>query len=110
MLFRPVFFSRPDFSIETLVVDVSRVVGEWWVGVRSYLAPLLPSNELGPVNKVLNGFYGLPTDVAPPEDVGVPLNLLDAILAGMAVTGFVLSGIEYIDGCAYALSWWGRLE
>jgi len=26
----------------------------------------------------------------------------------MAVTGFVLSGIEYIDGCAYAQSWWCR--
>ncbi|VVN93329.1 hypothetical protein [Pseudomonas fluorescens] len=36
--------------------------------------------------------------------------LLDATLAGMAPTGFVLSGIEYIDGCAYAQSWWCRLE
>lgn len=35
--------------------------------------------------------------------------LLDATLAGMAVTGFVLSGIEYIDDCAYAQSWWCRL-
>jgi hypothetical protein len=49
-------------------------------------------------------------------DVGMPLDpdplprLLDATLAGMAVTGFVLSGIEYIDGCAYAQSWWCRLE
>lgn len=47
-------------------------------------------------------------------DVGLPLDpdplppLLDATLAGMAVTGFVLSGIEYIDGCAYAQSWWCR--
>ncbi|WP_254846337.1 hypothetical protein [Pseudomonas koreensis] len=47
-------------------------------------------------------------------DVGMPLDpdplppLLDATLAGMAVMGFVLSGIEYIDGCAYALSWWCR--
>ncbi|CAI8703283.1 Ala_racemase_N domain-containing protein [Pseudomonas sp. IT-P2] len=47
-------------------------------------------------------------------DVGMPLDpdplppLLDATLAGMAVTGFVLSGIEYIDGCAYAQSWWCR--
>ncbi|WP_454238126.1 hypothetical protein [Pseudomonas sp. AP3_22 TE3818] len=30
--------------------------------------------------------------------------LLDATLAGMAVTGFVLSGIEYIDGCTDAQS------
>lgn len=48
-------------------------------------------------------------------EVGMPLEpdplprLLDATLAGMAVTGFVLSGIEYIDGCAYAQSWWCRL-
>lgn len=47
-------------------------------------------------------------------DVGMPLEpsplppLLDATLSGMAVTGFVLSGIEYIGGCAYAQSWWCR--
>lgn len=44
-------------------------------------------------------------------EVGMPLDLdrlpplLDATLAGMAVTGFVLSGIEYVYGCAYAQSW-----
>ncbi|MNX71212.1 hypothetical protein D3C86_1025180 [compost metagenome] len=48
--------------------------------------------------------------------VGMPIEpdplpmLLDATLAGMANTGFVLSGIEFIDGCAYAQSWWCRLE
>ena len=48
--------------------------------------------------------------------VGMPLEpdplpkLLDATLAGMANTGLVLSGIEYIDDCAYAQSWWCRLE
>ncbi|ROM41744.1 hypothetical protein BK647_17885 [Pseudomonas protegens] len=36
--------------------------------------------------------------------------LRDATLSGMAPQGFVLSGIEYIDGCAYAQSWWCRLE
>lgn len=47
-------------------------------------------------------------------NVGMPLEpdplpqLLDATLSGMAVTGFVLSGIEYVDGCAYAQSWWCR--
>lgn len=47
--------------------------------------------------------------------VGMPLepdplpNLLDATLSGMANTGFVLSGIEYVDGCAFAQSWWCRL-
>lgn len=45
---------------------------------------------------------------------GLPLEpdalpcLQDASLAGMAPTGFVLSGIEHIDGCAYAQSWWCR--
>lgn len=49
-------------------------------------------------------------------EVGMPLEpdplpkLLDATLPGMAETGFVLSGIECIDGCAYAQSWWCRLE
>jgi hypothetical protein len=47
-------------------------------------------------------------------EVGMPLDpdplppLLDATLAGMAVNGFVLSGIEYVDGCAYAQYWWCR--
>lgn len=47
---------------------------------------------------------------------GMPLDreelprLLDATIASMAPTGFVLSGIEYIDDCAYAQSWWCRLE
>jgi hypothetical protein len=36
--------------------------------------------------------------------------LLAATLAVKAITGFVHSGIEYIDGCAYAQSWWCRLE
>ncbi|WP_028681529.1 hypothetical protein [Pseudomonas chlororaphis] len=45
-----------------------------------------------------------------PLDIEQLPRLLDATLAGMAPTGFVLSGIEYIDGCAYAQSWWCRLE
>ena len=49
-------------------------------------------------------------DVGMPKDPDPLPRLLDATLAGMAVTGFVLSGIEYIDGCAYAQSWWCRLE
>lgn len=36
--------------------------------------------------------------------------LHDARLSGMATLGFVLSGFELIDGCAYAQSWWCRLE
>lgn len=36
--------------------------------------------------------------------------LHDARLSGMATLGFVLSGFEVIDGCAYAQSWWCRLE
>lgn len=36
--------------------------------------------------------------------------LYDARLSGMSTAGFVLSGFEVIDGCAYAQSWWCRLE
>lgn len=36
--------------------------------------------------------------------------LYDARLSGMATLGFVLSGFEVIDGCAYAQSWWCRLQ
>lgn len=36
--------------------------------------------------------------------------LYDARLSGMATLGFVLSGFEVIDGCAYAQSWWCHLE
>jgi hypothetical protein len=62
------------------------------------------SLELGRSANVARLEVGLPRDPEP-----LP-RLLDATLAGMAVTGFVLSGIEYIDGCAYAQSWWCRLE
>lgn len=66
------------------------------------------------VNSETNAELGRSANVAR-VDVGMPLDpdplprLLDATLAGMAVTGFVLSGIEYVDGCAYAQSWWCRL-
>jgi hypothetical protein len=66
------------------------------------------------VNSVNSAELGRSANMARVE-VGMPLDpdplppLLDATLAGMAVTGFVLSGIEYIDGCAYAQSWWCRL-
>ncbi|AGZ37566.1 MAG: hypothetical protein ACOKSU_13545 [Pseudomonas sp.] len=36
--------------------------------------------------------------------------LFDVKLSGMATLGFVLSGYEVIEGCAYAQSWWCRLE
>ncbi|WLG46734.1 hypothetical protein [Pseudomonas sp. FP1740] len=67
------------------------------------------------VNSAVSADLGRSTNIARVE-VGLPLDpdplpqLLDATLAGMAVTGFVLSGIEYIDGCAYAQSWWCRME
>lgn len=35
--------------------------------------------------------------------------LLDATLSRMAASAFVLSGIELIDGRAYAQSWWCRI-
>ncbi|POR62187.1 hypothetical protein [Pseudomonas syringae] len=47
-------------------------------------------------------------------EVGMPKKeqrlpqLLDVTLSTMAHNGFVLSGIEYLDGCAYAQSWWCR--
>lgn len=62
------------------------------------------SGELGRSANVARIEVGMPNDPDP-----LP-RLLDATLAGMAVTGFVLSGIEIIDGCAYAQSWWCRLE
>lgn len=58
--------------------------------------------ELGRAANVARAEVGMPLDPDPLPP------LLDATLAGMAVTGFVLSGIEYIDGCAYAQSWWCR--
>lgn len=61
-------------------------------------------HELGRAANVARVEVGMPLDPDPLPP------LLDATLAGMAVTGFVLSGIEYIDGCAYAQSWWCRLE
>ncbi len=62
------------------------------------------SSELGRSANVARVDVGMPNDPDP-----LP-RLLDATLAGMAHTGFVLSGIEYIDGCAYAQSWWCREE
>ncbi|RXT69808.1 hypothetical protein [Pseudomonas syringae] len=46
-------------------------------------------------------------DVGLKEERRLP-ELLDVTLATMAQNGFVLSGIEYVDGCAYAQSWWCR--
>lgn len=34
--------------------------------------------------------------------------LLDARISGMATNAFTLSGLEEIDGCLYAKSWWCR--
>jgi len=62
------------------------------------------SSELGRSANIARVEIGLPLDPDP-----LP-QLLDATLAGMAVTGFVLSGIEFVDGRAYAQSWWCRLE
>lgn len=75
--------------------------------------PAIKGNVM--VNSSVCKELGRATNVARVE-VGMPLEpdplprLLDATLAGMAVTGFVLSGIEYIEGCAYAQSWWCRQE
>ncbi|OSR72660.1 hypothetical protein [Pseudomonas syringae] len=45
----------------------------------------------------------------PKEEQRLP-QLLDVTLSTMAHNGFVLSGIEYLDGCAYAQSWWCRYQ
>lgn len=59
--------------------------------------------ELGRRSNVASLVAGMPKEPLP-----LPL-LLDATLAGMAPMGFVLSGIEFVDGCAYAQSWWCRV-
>lgn len=61
------------------------------------------NTELGRSANVASVWSGLPLESPPLPP------LLDATLAGMASNGFVLSGIEYINGCAYAQSWWCRL-
>ncbi|WP_256350018.1 hypothetical protein [Pseudomonas sp. P7759] len=58
--------------------------------------------ELGRSSNVAHLVSGMPMEAEPLPP------LLDATLAGMANTGFVLSGIEFIDGCAYAQTWWCR--
>lgn len=47
--------------------------------------------------------------VMPPMHDPIP-SLLDATIAGMANTGFVLSRIEFIGDRAFAQSWRCRLE
>jgi len=61
------------------------------------------SDELGRSSNIARLYKGMPLEPSPLPP------LLDATLSGMAPTGFVLNGIEYIDGCAYAQSWWCRL-
>lgn len=58
--------------------------------------------ELGRSSNVARVIVGMPLEADP-----LP-QLLDATLSGMAPTGFVLNGIEYVEGCAYAQSWWCR--
>lgn len=58
--------------------------------------------ELGRAANVARVLVGMPLDPDPLPP------LMDATLSGMAVTGFVLSGIEFVDGCAFAQSWWCR--
>ena len=61
------------------------------------------SGELGRSSNIAILHKGMSLEPSP-----LP-QLSDATLSGMAPSGFVLSGIEYIDGCAYAQSWWCRL-
>lgn len=62
------------------------------------------STELGRSANVATVNSGWPLEPSP-----LP-QLLDATLSGMVPNGFVLSGIEYVEGCAYAQSWWCRVE
>lgn len=54
------------------------------------------------------------SDIAEVRPPSMPLDpvefppLLDARLSGMATNAFTLSGLEEIDGCLYAQSWWCR--
>jgi hypothetical protein len=54
------------------------------------------------------------SDIAEIRPAGMPLDavplppLLDARISGMATNAFTLSGLEEIDGCLYAQSWWCR--
>ncbi len=43
----------------------------------------------------------------PKEGPPLPL-LLDVTLSTMGPTGFILSGLEEVDGALYAQSWWCR--
>lgn len=61
-------------------------------------------SELGRSAMVARLYDGFTTKME-----GLP-RLLDVTLAGMAPAGFVLSGIEIVDGCAYAQSWWCRQQ
>lgn len=73
--------------------------------------PAIKGNVM--VNAAISVELGRASNIARVE-VGMPLEsdplpqLHDATLSGMGVTGFVLSGIEYIEDCAYAQSWWCR--
>lgn len=54
------------------------------------------------------------SDIAEIRPAGMPLDavplppLLDARISGMVTNAFTLSGLEEIDGCLYAQSWWCR--
>lgn len=58
--------------------------------------------ELGRSTTVARLYDGLTT-----KTEGLP-QLFDVTLVVMAESGFVLSGIEFINGRAYAQSWWCR--
>ncbi|WP_375738039.1 hypothetical protein [Pseudomonas boanensis] len=60
--------------------------------------------EMGRSANVARLSVGLPQDQDP-----IP-PLIDAQLLWMAPGGFVISGVELVDGVAYAQSWWCRSE
>ena len=59
---------------------------------------------LGRTSRVAFVFLTGSTSVSPIPD------LLDANVSWMSTNGFVISGLEEIDGSLHAQSWWCRVE
>ena len=86
-------------------VDLSQQERRRYPAIRGDVrVDCVQDERLGRASNVAEIVAGLPMEKQP-----LP-RLHDAKLSGMATLGFVLSGFEVIDGCAYAQSWWCRLE
>jgi hypothetical protein len=75
-------------------------------GVRSIVGDLLVVQEKSTaLNRYSNIARFQTTGVSEPQPIP-PLH--DAVLSWMGPLGFVLSGVEFFEGVAYAQSWWCR--